>query len=1037
MPPYHTVYIDGFGGQNSFRVKSFSGTELDKSYHGAVGGYVFVDAESDDISVKLYRNKAQFPSLLRSYLLSVMAIHYVVRVLVLDNASELVSEEVQDIAMEYGFVIRPASPYTPQGNSLAENAVGIVCTITRALMIGAPHLPANRWGLAVKQACIINHVLPKARNQGRSAYEVIRKIAPDLQRMYLKVFGAPVQYKSENRKDKIDERTIDGFYVGVDWPSVLVDDRRTRKILHRSVTKVRVYQGAYCDKGVTDIKALRDLIEIVDYDSKGVEVPRSLPSIRELIDQGEKGDIDSRAEYIEECSTIDSPSVRSEVADRLAEASNRAQNSDSIAQRVVNAHKARGPEEASIEPEVPETGLDQDQGESTPTEGAQGGQSMSMEEAVKALEGIDPREVYLLMARDSCDSEEAARRLEPYLTLRVIVNSLDLREKYENNIDGYRYPKSAWEALLKEDWREWIDSIRKEYEGWKGTNTFEIVKWEDVSPGAPVIRLGELYLIKRSGKHKFRQYARGDMMRKGIDYKTTFSATVGADTIRFFFSVGTALGLKFRGGDVMCAYLQGKQRTELYCYQPSYAHLVDLGEQELSDIRSTLRKLVAKNGSKVVKDFARDQQGKSKYLWKLHKSVYGVPDAGNEWSLERDDKLVGKLGFTRSVVDQCLYWKTGHISENGQYYPRSQRETVWVSKEIEVIVLLSWVDDLPTFATDRMYRWYKQSMSAILPMEFFDPLVEFVSIEVTQDLDRGITELNQPKYWEALRVRFRKYLPERFNVKVPLPEGTVTVKGTEEEHRQAEQFPYAELVGAMAYPAAHTKLEMRYTVSVLSRHMSNWTLEHWGLALKALMYGISTKEIGLMFSQRLDRKGLNVLSAYGDANFRRPPERSGGCSVVMMNGAAVHVSAKQHSTIATSTTSAELTEQYLCSNHIMGFRNMMSEMGFELSEPTVLYQDNKPAIDIANNNRQMSESTKHMDVRVFKVRERIEDQEVYLEYVSTCEMIADLGTKALGARQFTYLRDLMNGYALVRAQYPDMRFKCHLVLAEEELARHR
>jgi len=79
-----------------------------------------------------------------------MAIHYVVRVLVLDNTSELVSEEVQDIAIEYGFVIRPASPHTPQGNSLAENAVGIVCTITRALMIGAPHLPANIWELAVK-----------------------------------------------------------------------------------------------------------------------------------------------------------------------------------------------------------------------------------------------------------------------------------------------------------------------------------------------------------------------------------------------------------------------------------------------------------------------------------------------------------------------------------------------------------------------------------------------------------------------------------------------------------------------------------------------------------------------------------------------------------------------------------------------------------------------------------------------------------------------------------------------------------------------
>ena len=107
------------------------------------------------------------------------------------------------------------------------------------------------------------------------------------------------------------------------------------------------------------------------------------------------------------------------------------------------------------------------------------------------------------------------------------------------------------------------------------------------------------------------------------------------------------------------------------------------------------------------------------------KSMCGVPDAGNQWALERDDKLIGKLGFTRSVVGQCLYWKTGYISENGQYYPRSQREAVWVSKEIGAIVLLSWVDDLPTFATGRMYRWYKQSMSVILPMDFFGPLVEF------------------------------------------------------------------------------------------------------------------------------------------------------------------------------------------------------------------------------------------------------------------------------------------------------------------------
>ena len=110
----------------------------------------------------------------------------------------------------------------------------------------------------------------------------------------------------------------------------------------------------------------------------------------------------------------------------------------------------------------------------------------------------------------------------------------------------------------------------------------------------------------------------------------------------------------------------------------------------------------------------------------------------------------------------------------------------------------------------------------------------------------------------------------------------------------------------------------------------------------------------------------------------------------------------------------------------------MCEMGFDLCDPTILYQHNQPAIEIANNNRQMSDSTKHMDIRVFKIRERIEDQEVYLKYCRTLEMLSDIGTKALGAKQFVYLRDLMNGYALVRARFPESVMAC-MVISRKEL----
>ena len=48
-------------------------------------------------------------------------------------------------------------------------------------------------------------------------------------------------------------------------------------------------------------------------------------------------------------------------------------------------------------------------------------------------------------------------------------------------------------------------------------------------------------------------------------------------------------------------------------------------------------------------------------------------------------------------------------------------------------------------------------------------------------------------------------------------------------------------------------------------------------------------------------------------------------------------------------------------------------------------------------------------------RNKVEDGKVLPVYVKTLGMLADIGTKALDEKQFVFLRDLANGYALVRA----------------------
>ena len=98
----------------------------------------------------------------------------------------------------------------------------------------------------------------------------------------------------------------------------------------------------------------------------------------------------------------------------------------------------------------------------------------------------------------------------------------------------------------------------------------------------------------------------------------------------------------------------------------------------------------------------------------------------------------------------------------------------------------------------------------------------------------------------------------------------------------------------------------------------------------------------------------------------------------------------------------------------------MQELGMEVLEPTLCYQDNQPAIKIAEGSKTAGAvSTKAMNIKYAKVQEMIQDdQELYLEWLSTVDMVADLNSKALGRKQFEYLRDVMTGYALVKLRYP-------------------
>jgi hypothetical protein len=75
--------------------------------------------------------------------------------------------------------------------------------------------------------------------------------------------------------------------------------------------------------------------------------------------------------------------------------------------------------------------------------------------------------------------------------------------------------------------------------------------------------------------------------------------------------------------------------------------------------------------------------------------------------------------------------------------------------------------------------------------------------------------------------------------------------------------------------------------------------------------------------------------------------------------------------------------------------------------PATLYQDNQSTIKLATNGIQSSKRTRHISIRYFWLKDRVDIGDVEVVYKPTTDMIADILTKPLHGDVFLYLRGLL------------------------------
>jgi len=115
--------------------------------------------------------------------------------------------------------------------------------------------------------------------------------------------------------------------------------------------------------------------------------------------------------------------------------------------------------------------------------------------------------------------------------------------------------------------------------------------------------------------------------------------------------------------------------------------------------------------------------------------------------------------------------------------------------------------------------------------------------------------------------------------------------------------------------------------------------------------------------------------------------------------APVSVISKKQKLVTRSTMESELVAVDTVAQEAIWIRNILAEFGHPQKEPTVLEQDNKSCILMANRGPGTGKS-RFIDIRFFWITEKIEDGIIKMKYVASEELIADGLTKPLTKSKF-------------------------------------
>lgn len=513
-----------------------------------------------------------------------------------------------------------------------------------------------------------------------------------------------------------------------------------------------------------------------------------------------------------------------------------------------------------------------------------------------------------------------------------------------------------------------VDAATKELRQMYDQGVFKPVKVSEIKKGCKVIGsfmfLKEKYLPNGEfDKLKMRLVAGGNWQNR-LDYDDLSSPTVSIVSVLAFLALCARGEWDVATVDITGAYLNAKMKADVFMrLDPRMAEM-------MCEIDSDYRKFLRVDGSMVVK---------------LVKALYGCIESAKLWFEVLVEALL-EYGLVQNEVDPCVF----HNHE----------------KNFHVAI---YVDDILVTSpdntkVDKFLAYLRERFKTIT--EHRGHSFSYLGMSVNVNKESKVVYVEMQKYVEDLLNDFQHV---NGCSKTPALSDLFTVDHDSALLNSADAKSFHSTIARILYLAKRIRPDLLTSISFLATRVKAPTEEDQKKLLRVIRYIKGSKNVKLT----LKAEENLVLKCYVDASHATHSvdgKSHTGLFVTLGSGPIFYRSTKQK-LVSKSSTEAELVGLSDCLPMILWIKRFLVHQGFLKEDiPALVFEDNQSTIALVARGRPAGDSTRHIDIRYFFIKDKVASKELRLQYLSTDDMIADFFTKPLQGGRFKLLRNKICGY---------------------------